>query len=151
MLGSPAIDAGNNDYATDWDQRGEGYPRIVNGIIDIGAFEYQGDGSAPAVPRKGQTEGQILAVLVSGLPLRPALSTLWSAAPFPGPAAIPSLNCDVVPKQEVSSMPKAVDQVFASLEEDARGPRPTQWRDLEPIQSIWSNPDFLTEAAGLIR
>jgi hypothetical protein len=45
LSGSPAIDAGNNAYASDWDQRGPGYPRIVNGIIDIGAFEYQGDGS----------------------------------------------------------------------------------------------------------
>src|SRR6202022_2943055 len=35
LAGSPAIDAGNNEYATDWDQRGEGFPRIVNGIIDI--------------------------------------------------------------------------------------------------------------------
>jgi hypothetical protein len=41
LPGSPAIDAGNNAYATDWDQRGPGYPRIVNGIIDIGAFEVQ--------------------------------------------------------------------------------------------------------------
>jgi hypothetical protein len=41
LSGSPAIDAGNNAYATDWDQRGPGYPRIVNGIIDIGAFEVQ--------------------------------------------------------------------------------------------------------------
>jgi hypothetical protein len=41
LPGSPAIDAGNNAYATDWDQRGPGYPRIVNGVIDIGAFEVQ--------------------------------------------------------------------------------------------------------------
>src|SRR5260370_19849276 len=47
MPGSPAIDAGNNAYATDWDQRGEGFPRIVNDIIDIGAFEYQGGGAGP--------------------------------------------------------------------------------------------------------
>jgi hypothetical protein len=51
MPGSPAIDAGNNAYATDWDQRGEGFPRIVNGVIDIGAFEYQGDGAAPLFTR----------------------------------------------------------------------------------------------------
>jgi hypothetical protein len=44
LPGSPAIDAGNNAYATDWDQRGPGYPRIVNGIIDIGAFEVQARG-----------------------------------------------------------------------------------------------------------
>jgi hypothetical protein len=48
LPGSPAIDAGNNAYATDWDQRGPGYPRIVNGIIDIGAFEVQ----APAASRR---------------------------------------------------------------------------------------------------
>jgi predicted outer membrane repeat protein len=41
--GSPAIDAGDNTDAPDWDQRGPGYPRIVNGIIDIGAFEVQSD------------------------------------------------------------------------------------------------------------
>jgi hypothetical protein len=41
LPGSPAIDAGNNAYATDWDQRGPGFRRIVNGTIDIGAFEVQ--------------------------------------------------------------------------------------------------------------
>jgi hypothetical protein len=41
LPGSPAIDAGNNAYATDFDQRGPGFPRIVNGTIDIGAFEVQ--------------------------------------------------------------------------------------------------------------
>jgi hypothetical protein len=41
LSGSPAIDAGNNAYATDWDQRGPGFRRIVNGTIDIGAFEVQ--------------------------------------------------------------------------------------------------------------
>jgi hypothetical protein len=41
LPGSPAIDAGDNTDAPEWDQRGPGYPRIVNGIIDIGAFEVQ--------------------------------------------------------------------------------------------------------------
>ncbi len=42
LAGSPAIDAGNPNYstnATDYDQRGPGYPRIFNGGLDIGAFE----------------------------------------------------------------------------------------------------------------
>jgi hypothetical protein len=59
LPGSPAIDAGNNAYATDWDQRGPGYPRIVNGTIDIGAFEYQGDGSSRAVPLLGWDISQV--------------------------------------------------------------------------------------------
>jgi hypothetical protein len=40
LPGSPAIDAGNNVYASMWDQRGPGFPRIIHGTIDIGAFEY---------------------------------------------------------------------------------------------------------------
>jgi len=46
--GSPAINGGDNSAAVDergeplvWDQRGNGDPRFVAGIIDIGAFERQ--------------------------------------------------------------------------------------------------------------
>jgi hypothetical protein len=41
LPGSPAIDAGDNTNAPTWDQRGPGFPRIVNGTADIGAFEVQ--------------------------------------------------------------------------------------------------------------
>ncbi|HEX3897008.1 MAG TPA: IPTL-CTERM sorting domain-containing protein [Rudaea sp.] len=64
LAGSPAIDAGNNDAATNfqYDQRGPGFPRIVGPTVDIGAFE---GGTASA--------GGALPV--------PALST-WGAALF---------------------------------------------------------------------
>ena len=46
QVGSPAIDAGDNALAVDadgnplaYDQRGAGFPRIINGTVDIGAFE----------------------------------------------------------------------------------------------------------------
>jgi hypothetical protein len=39
--GSPAINAGDNTNAPAYDQRGPGFPRIVGGTIDIGAFEVQ--------------------------------------------------------------------------------------------------------------
>lgn len=39
--GSPAIDTGNNAAALDFDQRGDGYPRVVGAAADIGAFEVQ--------------------------------------------------------------------------------------------------------------
>ncbi len=45
LPGSPAIDAGNNDLipsGVTTDQRGTGDPRIVNGTVDIGAFEFGG-------------------------------------------------------------------------------------------------------------
>ena len=45
LPGSPAIDAGEVPVATfpgnDTDQRGTGYPRVVAGVVDIGAFEVQ--------------------------------------------------------------------------------------------------------------
>jgi hypothetical protein len=41
LSGSPAINSGDNSGAPAYDQRGPGFPRIVNGVIDIGAFEVQ--------------------------------------------------------------------------------------------------------------
>ena len=45
LPGSPAIDAGPNPLTpfpgSDFDQRGDGYARVVAGIVDIGAFEVQ--------------------------------------------------------------------------------------------------------------
>jgi hypothetical protein len=37
--GSPALDAGDNAGAPAFDQRGTPFARIVNGTVDIGAFE----------------------------------------------------------------------------------------------------------------
>ncbi len=48
LPGSPAIDAGDNADAPEWDQRGPGFPRIVKGTIDIGAFEVQATPIPPA-------------------------------------------------------------------------------------------------------
>ncbi len=43
LPGSPAIDRGSNaladEYSLTTDQRGAGFPRVVNGTVDIGAFE----------------------------------------------------------------------------------------------------------------
>lgn len=39
LVGSVAIDAGNNVSAPATDQRGAGFSRVINGTIDIGAFE----------------------------------------------------------------------------------------------------------------
>ncbi len=51
LANSPAINTGSNDLAIDpttqqpllTDQRGAGFPRIVFGTVDIGAFEFQGE------------------------------------------------------------------------------------------------------------
>jgi len=38
-FGSPAIDAGNNSYITGVPFDLDGNPRIINGIVDMGAYE----------------------------------------------------------------------------------------------------------------
>ncbi|MEO1058866.1 MAG: choice-of-anchor Q domain-containing protein, partial [Actinomycetota bacterium] len=48
---SPAIDAGTNLYVyTAYDQREAGYDRIVNGTVDLGAFEYVASPPPPPPP-----------------------------------------------------------------------------------------------------
>ena len=41
LLGNPAIDSGNPNFTPPpfFDQRGTGYPRVVNGRLDKGSFE----------------------------------------------------------------------------------------------------------------
>ncbi len=49
LTGSPAIDRGDPAFVPppDFDQRGDGYPRVINGRLDMGAFEVQ-SGAVPA-------------------------------------------------------------------------------------------------------
>ncbi len=61
LPGSPAIDAGDNTDAPEFDQRGPGFPRIVNGTIDIGAFEVQ---SSP-IPTPNRTSIDLLALVLA--------------------------------------------------------------------------------------
>lgn len=51
--GSPALDAGNNAAALEFDQRGEGFPRVVGSAADIGAFEQQSPPEDDTIFRDG--------------------------------------------------------------------------------------------------
>ena len=52
LSGSPAIDAGDPSFAPppDYDQRGPGYPRVLNNRVDIGSFETQPTPTPTATP-----------------------------------------------------------------------------------------------------
>lgn len=59
LPGSPAIDAGNPSFSPppEFDQRGSGFARIVNGHIDVGSFELQTP--APALTPDFNSDGKI--------------------------------------------------------------------------------------------
>jgi hypothetical protein len=68
LPGSPAINAGDNTGAPDTDQRG--FPRIVGGTIDIGAFELQPADQATHLAFNGPTSitaGTPFAITVTAL------------------------------------------------------------------------------------
>ena len=86
LPGSPAIDAGSNTLAVDpatgqplaYDQRGVGFPRIVNGTVDIGAFESQGftltpvTGSTPqGTPVNSPLANPLAVIVTANNPLEP--------------------------------------------------------------------------------
>jgi hypothetical protein len=77
LLGSPAIDAGNPSFTPppDFDQRGPGYPRVLNGRINIGSIENQ-----PSAPTPTPTPP----------PPTPTATATPSASPSPTPITGPT-------------------------------------------------------------
>jgi hypothetical protein len=104
LPGSPAIDAG---ALTDmeWDQRGPGYPRLVNGATDIGAYEVQDSAGSTPAAQPGLFAEAILRVQGTALNRPVALAMDTSGASMsrlpPSPAAV------------------AVDRLFASSRKEA--------------------------------
>ena len=78
LPGSPAIDAGSNALAVDpstgqpltTDQRGPGFLRIVNGTVDIGAYEYL-PAASDAVSVEWGSQSAALQTAADGLRLLP--------------------------------------------------------------------------------
>ena len=82
LSNSPAIDAGSNPLNLEFDQRGEGFERVVNSGADIGAFELQNSDTLVSIvattsvaaegenngvftiSRSGQTAGELVVNLV---------------------------------------------------------------------------------------
>jgi hypothetical protein len=86
LPGSPAIDAGGLTDS-EWDQRGPGYARLVNGATDIGAYEVQESitpaGLPHAIPRGVPTAP----------PLVSAIETAASRPNLPLSQAVVAVDC----------------------------------------------------------
>jgi hypothetical protein len=66
LSGSPAIDTGSNTANLAWDQRGDGYRRVVGVSADIGAFEYStGLDQAPVADNDSYTTAENATLKVS--------------------------------------------------------------------------------------
>jgi len=103
LPGSPAIDAGSNALAVDangnllaYDQRGPGFPRVVNGTVDIGAFESQGftlapvTGSTPqGTPVNSPFANPLAVIVTANNPLEPVAGGIVT---FSAPASGASAN-----------------------------------------------------------
>src|SRR5262249_22664693 len=95
LPGSPGIDAGALTDS-EWDQRGPGYARLVNGATDIGAYEVQESTPPASLPRP--------------IP--------WSVPPAPLPVAAEAAAS--TPSLPLSQAVAAADRVFASQNVDGR-------------------------------
>ena len=145
LPGSPAIDAGSDALAVDansnpltTDQRGAGFPRIVNGTVDIGAFESQGftlipvTGSTPQGTPVNSTFANPLAVIVTANnPLEPVAGGIVTfSAPASGASASLSLSSPVTigsnGQASVTATANAIGgQYTVSASTAGAAPRPT--------------------------
>jgi hypothetical protein len=107
LPGSPAINAGDNTNAPMWDQRGAPFRRIVNGTIDIGAFEVQARGYPRPTP---QPLPDPVPVQALGMPADP----LFGQPPALPATSVPLLGSgapnDQVGQPEADSVPQAAGQ-----------------------------------------
>ncbi len=91
LPGSPAIDAGDPtaNCSPCYDQRGPGFPRVVNGRIDIGSFEVQ---TAPtSTPTPTATPKPTATATASPSPTPTATATPTSTPrPSPTPRPVPT-------------------------------------------------------------
>ena len=75
LPGSPAINAGDPNFTPPplFDQRGAGFDRVVNGRIDVGSFELQGQGPTPTAtptPTASPTPSAIPSSTPTSTPLK---------------------------------------------------------------------------------
>jgi hypothetical protein len=113
LAGSPAIDAGDNTGAPATDQRGTGYARVIDGTIDIGAYESDLNPEPPEPPTPptppappppsptppGPTPAQGHHLAPCPIPLVPCFAPVLGVGETPG---IPNLSSEA-PDVDIST------------------------------------------------
>jgi hypothetical protein len=87
---SPAVDQGDNSLVPQGiatDQRGAGFPRVVNGVVDIGAVETQLS-AATATGAVSVVQGGFRKNLVTGRYVQTSTLSNAGTSPVPGPVSL---------------------------------------------------------------
>jgi hypothetical protein len=101
LIGSPAIDAGDTSFYPGpyYDQRGPGYYRVMNGRMDIGAFEVQ-SGPPPSptpTPTASPTPTPTATATATPTPT-PTPTSTPTPTPTPTPPDVITLTASIGPK-----------------------------------------------------
>jgi hypothetical protein len=105
LPGSPAIDAGDPNFTPppSYDQRGPGFPRVVNGRIDVGSFEVQGSAPTPTpTPTATPT-----ATPTPGFTLTPTPTVTTTPVASPTATATATVTARPSPTPRVAPAPRA--------------------------------------------
>lgn len=96
LPGSPAIDAGDPNFTPPpfFDQRGQGFPRVVNARIDKGSFEVQSGGTPTPTPTPTPTT-------------TPTATPTATFTPTPTPTPTPTSTPRPTPTPRLASSPRS--------------------------------------------
>ena len=87
LPGSPAINTGDPSFTPppDFDQRGPGFPRVVNARLDIGSFEVQGASSTPTPTPTSTPTATATPTATPAVTPRPSPTPRFRPTPHPRP------------------------------------------------------------------
>ncbi len=124
LPGSPALGAGNNSLipaGDTTDQRGTGFPRVVNGTVDIGAFESSGfsiavtSGSGQSTPMNTTFSDPLVVTVTAHNPDEPvAGGRVTFTSPGSGASATPSNNPATIGSAGTASITATANNIGGS-------------------------------------
>ena len=109
LPGSPAIDAGDPAFAPppNFDQRGPGFDRVVNGRIDIGSFEVQVSGTPTPSPTPTATASPTVTVSATPTPTAsPSATVTPTATSTSTPRQTPTPRIAPTPRPRPTPVPR---------------------------------------------
>lgn len=104
LPGSPAINMGNPNFTPPplYDQRGQGYARVVNGRIDIGSFEVQAGSTSTPTPTPTPTA-------------RPTATGTATASPTTTPTVTPTATATTTARPTPTARPNVTPRMRPTL------------------------------------